>query len=388
MKTLHLYLTRQVLASLLMTVMVFTFVLVLGSALKEILGLLVSGQATLGLVAKASALLIPFLLAFALPMGMLTATLLVFGRFSADQELTAIRASGVSLIALATPVLLLSAVLSALSALLNMQIAPQSRVAYKDLLSRVGLERSSSIIVEDRFMDDFPGYIVYVGKKDGTNLHKVMILKLDADGKMESRLQAARAYIETEGGASNQVWLRLFNVHQYNFVNWDTRSGGELAYPLKHEPPAERKRELPLSDMTFGQLQEKLRQLDQVAFQSKGIERLGPEELRAQKRQLEEVKADLTLPVRVQIHRQVACSFACIGFTLVGIPLGIRAHRRETTAGFAAALILSLIYYSFIIVGQSLETRPEWAPHLILWFPNFVFQAVGAVLLWRANRGI
>ncbi|MDB6068083.1 MAG: Permease YjgP/YjgQ family protein [Pedosphaera sp.] len=382
MKTLHLYLTRQVLATLLMTVVVFTFVLLLGNVLKEILVLLINRQATLMGVGEAVALLIPFVLVFALPMGMLTAALLVFGRFSADQELTAVRSSGVSLVALITPILLLSLLLCGLSAWINMDIAPRCRVAYKNLLQGMGLKLTNVVLPEGRFVS-FPNCLVYVGSSEGQNLRDILVYYTDTETKWESVIKAPRGRIE---GAK----LHLFDtraVTRSEGGNWFPGEVGDFDKQLDIAQTKNASDVPSISDMTFFQLQALLRTLEH-RFSVPDSRKMNSDELRKRMQELEDQKMDLTMPIRVQIHRQVAFSFACFGFTLVGIPLGIRAHRRETNVGIFIALVLVLIYYSFIILGQSLQTHSELAPHLIVWIPNFLFQSVGAVMLWRANKGI
>jgi lipopolysaccharide export system permease protein len=385
-KTLHTYLTHQVLATLLMTVAVFTFVLLLGNVLKEILALLVNRQASLGLVVRAMGLLIPFVWVFALPMGMLTATLLVFGRFSADQELTAVRASGVSLVSLVSPILLLSVALCGLSALVNMEIAPRCRVAYKSLLANVDIGIAKVLISEGSFRKDFDGYIYYIGKSRGTNLQDVMIFRLKDQTNIDRIIRAPSGTLQFDR-ETREVILTL---HDSSSVTLSTNGiaspwMGDFTTRLKQARKGSS--EPSTSDLTFGQLWERRREMEQSINRSARLDGLTRAELLERKKELRKTGEAATTPYRVQIHEQVSFSFACFGFTLVGIPLGIRVHRRETNIGIFMALALVFVYYSFVMVAKALDTRPEYAPHLIVWFPNFLFQAVGAVLLWRANKG-
>jgi len=389
-KTLHLYLTRQVLATLGMTVFVFTFVLLLGNVIREILNLLIRGQATLSLACHGILLLIPYVLAFSLPMGMLTATLLVFGRFSADQELTAARASGVSLVSLVAPVLLAGAAVSGFCAWLNFDIAPASRAAYTELIASAGRRNPGALLVSNRSVP-FGKYQVFAGHvhSDGTNLDNVKVFEYDAHGALFRWAKASNGTILVDTNAL-QITLILpgmTSMERETNGSWSPSIGGDVplapvAFPKEDEAPP-----IAISDMTFQQLRAEL------ARQERGLAGIPPrgaskvELLEAQK-QTRAAASETIMPVLVYLNRQVAFSFACFGFTLIGIPLGIRAHRRETSVGVATALVLVLVYYSFMVLGQAWAAHPERYPCLIIWLPNFIFEAAGAVLLWRTNRRV
>jgi lipopolysaccharide export system permease protein len=385
-KTLHLYLTRQILASLLMTVIVFTFVLLLGNVLKDVLRLLVNGQVGFGVLARAVGLLVPFVAVFALPMGTLAATLLIFGRFSADQEFTAVRASGVSLLSLITPILLLSLLLCGLSALVNMEIGPRCRVAFTTILFKLQAQLATAYLPEGRFITEFPGYIVYVGKNNNGDLKDVILLALQNETNVQQTVHAARGKRDVDV-AQRKLRVTLYNgtIMSLSGEQRTVESFDETWVDLRLDAP--QKSSLKVDDMTFRQLRHEMRDLEKRMRVRLPGERLSKEQAQAWKKEWDQWRRDLSVVI-FHMHRQVAFSFACFGFTLVGIPLGLRVHRRETNIGIFIALVLVAIYYSFILVGQALNTRPEYAPYLIVWLPNFLFQAVGAFLLWRANRGV
>ena len=358
MKTLHTYLLRQVLGSLLLTVAVFTFVLLLGNVLKEILTLLVNQQVSLLTVFHALGLLIPYVLIFALPMGLLTATLLTFGRFSADHELTAVRASGLSLLSLLSPILWLSVALSVVCAFVNLQLAPQCRAAYKQLIYRSALDNFDTLLPARKYISEFKPYTLYFSKVSGGEMTDVYLYEMRGTNLVRTT-HAARGTF-TLDRTNKLVNLVLFDAwYKGEESESPVHFGSTPAMELRLSDKSDKA--VGLSEMTFAELWEKRRELKRLGIP--------------------------TTPADVQIHWQVAFSFACIGFALIGIPLGIRAHRRETSAGIAMAVLLVLVYYSFFILAGSLESKPQFYPHLILWLPNLIFQVLGLLMLRKANRG-
>jgi lipopolysaccharide export system permease protein len=321
---------------------------------------------------------------------MLTSTVLVFERFSGDQELTAARASGISLISLAAPVLMLGLVLCGVSALINMEIAPSCRVAYNDLRSDMKTQLANFRLPEGEYVDFPPAkageaaYTIYARKNDRYQNLKDVIVHVSEDATNSRTVLAPTGHFAVDTN-SQQLVLSLTNATSNIFPGGLSFFGVEASFIV--DLKASGKDTIGVTDMTFGQLQDELRKRSisppiplSVATNNMDLVR--------KKKLMQRTTVDFTEPIRIQLHKQVAFSFACFGFTLIGIPLGIRVQRRETKVGVFVALALVLVYYAIQTMGQSLASHAQYAPHLLMWVPNLVFEAVGAVLLWRANRGI
>jgi lipopolysaccharide export system permease protein len=268
-----------------------------------------------------------------------------------------------------------------------MDLGPRSRVLEKSLIFQLRADLMNAQFPEGRYIPVSTNFIFLVDKNSGGNLQGVTIWMLENGSNVTTRVDAPRGHLETDV-TNKALILNLFEPRSVTLRSHSTiTSTTKLTYSFDLNTVSNDPGKPRLSDMTFWQLRDELHNLEQRIGLAPDPS-LTPDELRAQVREFNRQRKDLTEPIRVEMHREVAFSFACFGFTLVGIPLGIRVHRRETNVGIAMALVLVLVYYSFIIASQSLAGRPELVPHLILWLPNFIFQAAGAVLLWRANRGI
>jgi len=399
-KVLQRYLLRQILATLLMTAAVFTFVLLLGNLLREVLPLVINQKATFKLMAQAFGLLIPFVAVFALPMGMLTATLLVFGRFSADQELTAARASGLSLISLITPVIILSLALCGLSALVNLEVGPRSRVAYNALRSNIRAAIATLQLPEQSYIPlkvaprdsqgteaDKEDWTIYVGRNRRGDLHDVLLYQVKNETNLVQKVHAPTGRLEIDSGRE-ELSITLSNATVIRVASGIPATLSHITIDIPLETARIASRKPGISDMTLSELRAELKRVERQTALPLSMETGTGEETAERRRELRKQLADVTEPIRLQIHRRISFSFACFGFTLIGITLGIRMHRRETNVGIAVALLLVAVYYGLVLLIQSWESRPELAPHLLIWLPNFLFQAVGAVLLWRANKGV
>jgi lipopolysaccharide export system permease protein len=367
------YMLRDFIQSFLVTLFVLTFVMYVGAVVQAIdyMSRGISGL----LIMKIFALNIPFTLSFVIPMSVLTTVLLHFGRLSADGEITAMKSCGVSLWQMAAPILFCSALLSGLCLYLNAELSPHSHFARRQMLRDLGEEDPLALLDEGRFVNDFPGVKVYVGKKTASRLEDIILYQFDEIG--------ARAEIRARSGQVSfnaETRVMEINLEQVRLTEYDKTNPEDLSkartlsadsYPISLDLRQMLKRgtiNKKPPDMTFRELIGAIQHVRQAFpdIQEKNVPRM-----RAK--------------MAVDANQRLALALSCFSFTLLAIPLGIRSHRKESSIGIGIALVLLFLFYMFIIISDAMVDRPEWRPDMIPWIPVLGCQLIG-FLLMQKNR--
>ena len=379
-------LDRHIFKSVLFTcaasVGIFAFVMILGNAVKDLLGYVLADQLSLGTFARLVGLLVPFVVSFALPMGMLTGVLLTLGRLSADSEITAMRASGLSLFRIARPVFIIGTLGTALGLYINFDSMPRARVQYHRELDDAIRTNPLAAIVPKTFIRDFPRMVIYVGEKHGTVLRDVWIWKLDGERRVTEFVRAASGRVDYDP-TTNEIVARLSSAvvekryakNPEKFTEEDSGLGlvGEtepIRFSLDRLYNRGNARGQKLKWMTFDELQV---ELGKVA-----AEPIVPGQ--AQDHARAEMK------VRLTIQEKYTLSLSVLAFALIGVPLGIRVSRRETSANLGLAVGLALGYYVLTVMVGWLDRHPEYHPDVLLWLPNVIFLSLGVWLFRRIEK--
>jgi lipopolysaccharide export system permease protein len=363
-KILHRYVFREILTPFLLGLGVFTFVLLLARLLKLIELVVNRGlppTQILGLIGY----LMPAFLEVTVPMAMLLAILIAFGRLSADAELVALRSSGLSLYQIVPPVAVFVLLCTILTAGLSMYARPWGNRNLKGSLFDIARTRATAGLKAQVFNDEFPGLVIYAEQIDSRTDQLSHVLISDQRNPEQYNTIFAREGYMVSDRAAQTITLRLLagTIHTAGERTSDYHTDFE-SYDVS----------LDLREALAGQ----------VARENDPNELTLPE-LRAA---IERRRAEGAVPAAalVEYHRKFAIPFACVVFGMLGLPLGIEPARAVRSRGFAVSLGVIFTYYILQSTGQGLAERGSIPAWLGLWLPNIVFGALGVVLLRRAAR--
>lgn len=357
MRVLRNYILKEFFHSFFLTLVVFTFVFLVGNII-SLANYIINKGVDLISVLKLFAFLVPWLLAFTLPIAVLTASILSFGRLSGDGELTAMKASGISLYRIAAPIIMTGVVLSFFAFYLNDQVSPNASFASRGVIKEIGIKSPAAALEEGTFVRGFENYIIFIYQINGNKFKNIRIYQ-PQEGKPTRTIIAETGEINSIP-EKNLIELKLFN--------------GTSEEPSPTDPNSFYK----LNFKTYFMSLDLSKVFRKEKLQKKTRE-MTINELKEEIKKFTAQKIDPT-PLRVEIYKKINISIATLIFVLIGVPLGIKAQRSEKSIGFVLGSILFGVYwaaFSSMIVVAAGGTMP---PLLAASLPNIVFFALGCGL--------
>lgn len=303
--------------------------------------------------------ILPSFLVLTIPMSFLVATLTAFTRLGTDSELTAMKASRVSLYNMIRPVMLFAAAAFLVTAVTSVIIAPESNHALKTHLFNMVKSRAMVGVEPGVFSSTFDGMVIFVDKMNSLDEMEGIFISDERSAKEPYVIGARKGRLIADPSSLN-VTLALSQgaIHalpsdqeSYTTMNFDS---GNLYLDINSA-------------------------LVQKGPSGRGLDETGSAELYRKLKSLR-TEGKPTIAIESELHKRLSLPFACLLFGLIGAPLGIRRSRSGKSAGVAIALLVFLVYYILLATGTNLSNTGKLSPVIAYWMPN-VLMTLGAVIL-------
>ena len=361
MRIINRYLLKELGGPFLASLAVSTFILAAGNIIQTADMVINKGVGILQVV-KIFLLFLPYVLTFTIPISVLSAVLLGFGRLSSDNEITALRTSGVSLYNMILPVVICGLGISLFNVPLNNKILPQAEFAARKLIKQVGIRHPAAMLEPGVFVKGFDDYIVFVHGVKGNCLNDIHIYQPQENGATRTIIAKRGEIIPLPDDSS--IKLRLEDGTADEIMPEKPNEFYKLSFQEYH--------------MTLNLT---------AAVNAKNIGKKSREknikELLSDIKRVKGKKGESDIPFRIEIHKKIALAFSNLVFVLIGIPLAITTHRREKFIGFGLAMGLFLLYWGVMLAGIAFAIRMILPPWAGVWSANMLLFLIAVFLIHR-----
>ena len=360
MKNLERYVFGAFLSSFFLAFLVLSFVLTIG-LLVQIVSYILQGV-PFDLVGQFALVSFPETMQWTVPLALLVSSILVFSRLSADSEIAAMRACGVNLLTVMRWPLAFALLCTFVCLFVNNEIVPRGHEVRRNLKTRLAGGAGLELLEPGRTINDFPKVQLYFRERDKENNSLLDLEIVDRrDPKCTRTYKADKAFVRKEG---RDIVLDVRNL---------TVDPVDAAHPQALQAETFRWRvDDVLKDGEYKRKEKDFRFfeiLKEIDARKLEVAQASREKVKGKKHSPRVAARRSLSDIRTEFMKRWVFAFASICFVLVGVPLGIRAQRKESSVGMGIALVTALVYYLVVILMTSLSKNYHVHPEVLIWLP-------------------
>lgn len=368
---LYAYLTAEILGPFFASLLIINAILFLGK-LSSLLNFIFSFGIGFGDFSRISIYLLPNLLLFSIPMASTLAVILAFTRMTGDNEILALKASGVSLYRLLVPVIIVAFFTTGLTALNSTLVFPGSSLALKQTFHQLAREKIEKGVRAKEFSDNIKDVVVYVDQIDRQTGHwQGVFISDQRDHQNPFTIIARSGSLDADlDKMTVNLVLRNGSIHRNDAKTSQTIAFASYNLQLPVAPGTPMQIGLK-NDLTPTELLSKAAQLKAAAAK---------EPLR------QKVLLNAGIGLLIEFHKRFAMAVGCLILTILALPLALQSRPGRSKAGLPLGLAFFFCYYILLSFAKSMAETSGMSVALLMWTPNLIFALLTLFILRTAAR--